>query len=194
MQFKPGSRVVVKGLQKNPEKNGAIGVLGEFNKEKGRWLVEFSMSSNNFKEENLELMQDSDQVVDDNEEPPTSKIYITNLSAETTVKDLSELFKGVGVIAKEAERDNRGGKKGFRDQWPEAIKIYKPGRANGDGCVEYQDKFAAKAAVKTFDGYRLKGSKIGVAYAGQGRKYEARELTLPWAEREENLGRIATEA
>merc|ERR1712183_160299 len=83
-EFRPGRQVCVKGLQKNPEKNGSIGSLVEFNKEKGRWVVKFALGNNNFKEENLELLPDNSDVFDDNEEPPTAKIYITKLSAETT--------------------------------------------------------------------------------------------------------------
>lgn len=190
LEFRTGRRVVVHGLQKNPEKNGAIGVLGDFNKEKSRWMVEFSTgSSNNFKEDNLEVLPD---IVDDDPdgEIPTAKIYITNLAADVTDKDLIALFGGLGVIAKETQRGSKGGAKGFADQWPYAVKLYKPGRDKGDGCLEYQDKEAAKAAVKTYNGYRLKGSRMGVAYAGVGKKYEERELTLPWAEREENQSKI----
>lgn len=190
LEFKSGRRVVVHGLAKNPEKNGAIGVLGDFNKEKARWAVDFSSgSSNNFKEDNLEVLPDVKED-DDDEEAPTAKIYITNLSADTTDKDLIALFGGLGVIAKETQRSSKGGAKGFADQWPYAVKLYKPGRDKGDGCLEYQDKLAAKAAIRTYNGYRLKGSRIGVAYAGTGKKYEERELTLPWAEREENQSKV----
>jgi len=190
LEFRSGRRVVVHGLKNNPEKNGAIGILGDFNKEKSRWMVEFSSgSSNNFKEENLEVLPDVVED-DDDEEIPTSKIYITNLAADTTDKDLIALFGGLGVIAKEPQRSSKGGAKGFADQWPYAVKLYKPGRDKGDGCLEYQDKLAAKAAIKTYHGYRLKGSRIGVAYAGTGKKYEERELTLPWAEREENQSKV----
>lgn len=191
LEFKSGRRVVVHGLQKNPEKNGAIGVLGDFNKEKSRWMVEFSSgSSNNFKEDNLEVLPDVEEADDPDEEIPTAKIYITNLAADTTDKDLIALFGGLGVIAKEAQRGSKGGAKGFADQWPYAVKLYKPGRDKGDASLEYQDKLAAKAAVRTYNGYRIKGSRIGVAYAGVGKKYEERELTLPWAEREENQSKI----
>merc|ERR1712039_912045 len=170
--------------------NGSVGKLAEFNKDKGRWLVEFSSgSSNNFKEENLELMPDND-VADDNEEPPTAKVYITNLNADVIDKDLIDLFSRIGMIAKEPTRKNSGGTTGFQDQWPYAAKVYKPGRSNGDGCVEYVDKMAAKAAIKTYNGYKLKGSRIKVEYAGQGRQYSKTELTLPWAERPENQGRV----
>jgi len=188
-ELKAGSQVRIQGLQKNPEKNGSIGTLVEFNEAKGRWLVEFaSGATNNFKAENLEVvMAAAAEPDDDNEEIPTPKVYISNLSADTTVADLIQLFSGLGQLAKEPVRNSKGSKEGFADQWPPACKLYRPGRPNGDGCLEYVDKFAARAAIKTYNGYKLKGNKISVAYAGQGRKYESRELTPSWVER--NAGR-----
>lgn len=186
-EFRPGRLVMVKGLQKNPEKNGSVGSLVEFNKEKGRWVVSISGGNNNFKEDNLELMADNSDVIDENEEPPTAKIYITKLPAEVTDKDLLDLFGGCGLIEKEPPKS---GPKGFRDQWPYAVKLYKPGKDQGDACVTYMDAQSAKAAIKTFHRYKFKGSKIGVAYAGQGIKYEKVELAKPWYLREENQGKL----
>merc|ERR1719253_158429 len=179
----------MKGLQKNPEKNGSIGRLVEFNAEKGRWAVELSGGNNNFKEDNLELLPDNSDVIDENEEPPTSKIYITNLSADTKEQDLIDFFSKIGVIAKAKPKSGRD--RGFEDQWPFAVKLYKPGKEGGDGSVEYMDPYAAKAAIKTYNRFKFKGSKIGVAYAGQGRVYEPpAELQKPWHMREENLGKM----
>jgi len=192
VELKPGMAVMVQGLQKNPEKNGAIGTLLEYNEEKSRWVVEFpSSATNNFKAENLEPMAEGDKETaeDDDEDPPTPKVYITGLDSSVVEQDLVQLFSGLGALAKEPVRNSKGSAKGFRDEWPFAVKIYKPGKKDGDACVEYMDKMAAKAAIKTFNGYKLKGSKITVQYAGQGKKYEPRELTLPWAERQENDGR-----
>jgi len=186
--FKPGRSVIVNGLQKNPEKNGSLGVLVEFNKEKGRWVVEFSSGNNNFKEENLELMPDNSDVIDEKEEPPTNKIYITGLAAEVTQEDLLKLFGGVGLIAKEKPKSSRD--RGFEDQWPYACKLYKPGRKDGDAVLEFSDACAAKAAIKTYNRYKFKGSRIGVSYAGQGKVYEKTELQLPWHMREENIGKM----
>eukprot|EP00401_Gymnodinium_catenatum_P082893 CAMPEP_0117581450 /NCGR_PEP_ID=MMETSP0784-20121206/65832_1 /TAXON_ID=39447 /ORGANISM="" /LENGTH=274 /DNA_ID=CAMNT_0005381759 /DNA_START=71 /DNA_END=895 /DNA_ORIENTATION=- len=191
-ELRPGRQVIVKGLQKNAEKNGSVGSLIEFNKDKGRWVVELSAGRNNFKEENLELLPDNSDVVDDHETPPTAKVYITKLPADTTDKDLIDLFGGVGLIAKEAPKNSRN--RGFPDTWPYAVKLYKPGRNDGDACVTYTDPLAAKAAIKTYNRYKFKGSKIGVAYAGQGRKYEEVELQLPWHLREENLGQLDRES
>lgn len=186
LELKPGQKIRIQGLQKNPEKNGSLGTLVEYNAAKERWVVEFASSAtNNFKAENLECVDDGFGV-DDNEEIPTAKVYITNLSADTEVQDLIDLFGGIGALEREAQRTSKGGAKGFRDEWPYAAKVYKPGKAGGDGCVEYMDKFAAKASITAFNGYRLKGSKIGVAYAGLGKQYAKVELTLPWAEREGN--------
>jgi len=190
--FRVGRQVIVKGLQKNPEKNGSIGSLVEFNAEKARWVVALGSGNNNFKEENLELMPDNSDVIDEKEEPPTAKIYITKLTADTTEADLLALFKGVGVIAKEKPKESRN--RGFEDQWPFAVKLYKPGRENGDGCLTFQDPQAAKAAIKTYNRYKFKGSKIGVAYAGVGRTFENVELTLPWHMRPENQGKLDRES
>lgn len=176
--------------EKNASKNGAIGKLGDFVEAKGRWLVEFSSgNSNNFKEENLHLMPDL-PADDDEELPITAKIYIQNLGADATEQGLMELFGGVGLIAKEPIRSGKGAAKGFQDEWPYAVKLYKPGKDGGDAQVTYMDKMAAKTAVRTYNGYKWKNNKISVSYAGQGKQFEKRELTLPWAEREENLGKI----
>merc|ERR1712176_1606931 len=99
MELRKGRQVIVHGLQKNPEKNGAIGTLVEFNKEKGRWVVDFAMGTNNFKPENLRVVQESKDE-DDDTEPPTCKIYISRLSADVTEDDLIELFGSIGQIAK----------------------------------------------------------------------------------------------
>jgi RNA recognition motif-containing protein len=177
---------MLKGLQKNPEKNGTIGTLVEFNKDKGRWVVALSTGNTNLKEENLDLMPDNSDIVDDGDPPPTGKIYITRLPAETTEKDLIDLFGAVGKIAKERGR-------GFEDQWPYAVKIYRPGSKDGDACVEYMDPQAAKFAIKTYHRFKFKGTRIGVAYAGQGRKYDSVQLQVPWHLRDENQGKLERE-
>lgn len=180
---------MLKGLQKNPEKNGTIGTLVEFNQDKGRWAVSLSAGNTNLKEENMELMPDNSDVVDEKQEPPTAKIYITHLAASTKEKDLVGLFGAIGKIAKQKQPG-----RGFEDQWPYAVKLYKPGRDDGDACVEYMDPQAAKFAIKTYNRFKFKGNKIGVAYAGQGKTFEAAELQLPWHLREENQGKLETKA
>jgi len=189
--YRAGRQVIVKGLQKNPEKNGSFGALVEFNAEKGRWVVALSTGNANFKEENLELMPDNSDIIDDKEEPPTAKIYITNLSADTTDKDLMGLFGGCGVIAKEKPKTRTPG---FEDQWPFAVKLYKAGREGGDAQITYMDPHAAKAAIKTYNRYKFKGAKIGVAYAGQGKVFAEVELQKPWYLREENMGKMDRES
>lgn len=190
-KFEAGRQVIVKGLQKNPEKNGSLGSLKKFNSEKGRWVVQLGSGDVNLKEENLELLPDNSDVINDKEEPPTAKIYITGLPAETKEKDLIEFFGSLGTIAKEKPKGVRN--PGPEESWPYAVKLYKPGRKDGDACVTYQDSHAAKAAIKTFNRYKFKGSKIGVAYAGQGMKYAPTELTLPWHMRPENQGKMQGE-
>jgi len=192
-EYRVGRQVMVKGLQKNPEKNGSIGNLVEFNKEKGRWVVAISGGNNNFKEDNLELMADNSDVINENEEPPTTKVYITNLAADVTDKDLLTLFGACGLIERAPPKS---GPKGFRDTWPFDVKLYKPGRDGGDACLTYMDGQSAKAAIKSFHRYKFKGSKLGVAYAGQGKTYEKKdkdELQKPWYLREENQGMLDRE-
>jgi len=190
--FKAGRTVVVKGLQKNPEKNGSVGKLKEFSAEKGRWVVELSGGNNNFKEDNLELMPDNSDIINDKDEPPTAKIYIQNLAASVTEKDLQALFGGCGMIAKVKPKNTRN--PGFEDQWPYAVKMYKPGRDNGDAAVTYMDPHAAKAAIKTYNRYKFQGSKIKVEYAGQGKTFAKVELQLPWHLRPENMGKMDSES
>lgn len=170
--FKVGSQVVIVGLQKNPEKNGSLGTLISYVREKERWAVEFrNGSTNNFKVDNLQLVEEpaaSAAAVDESGEIPTAKIYISNLSAETTTEHLIKLFGGVGMLAREPFRNAKGNTKGYPDEWPFAVKLYKPGTAGGDACVEFMERIAAKEAIRTYNGYVLGGSTITVEYAGGG--------------------------
>jgi len=172
-EFKVGMKIVVVGLQNNPEKNGSLGTLVSYVTEKQRWAVEFHNGSrNNFKVENLQLVDEmpatSANIGDDNCDIPTSKVYISNLSAETTHDHLIALFSKVGLLAREPVLNAKGKSKGFEDEWPFAVKMYKPGREGGDACVQFVDKEAAKAAIKAYNGHVLRGSIIGVEYAGGG--------------------------
>lgn len=172
-EFKVGMKVVVVGLQNNPEKNGSLGTLDSYVVEKQRWAVEFHNGSrNNFKVDNLQLVDEAPAAFasteDDNADIPTSKIYITNLSADTTHEHLIALFSKIGLLAREPVLNAKGKSKGFEDEWPFAVKLYKPGREGGDACVQFVDKAAAKAAMKTYNGHVLRGSAISVEYAGGG--------------------------
>mmetsp|Transcript_11295 Transcript_11295/g.23358 ORF Transcript_11295/g.23358 Transcript_11295/m.23358 type:complete len:274 (+) Transcript_11295:72-893(+) len=174
LEFKPGLRVMVTDLASNTDKNGSLGTLVEFITAKDRWAVQFdSGSRNNFKIDNLVLQEEKEgprDCADDNEEAPTAKIYVTNLSEDTTQAHLIKLFGGIGTIARTPVRDSKGKSKGFADTWPYAVKLYKPGANRGDALVEFEDRNAAKAATKTFNGHKLNGSVIGVTYAGGGGK------------------------
>lgn len=178
-EFKVGLQVVVTGLQKNPDKNGSIGTLVRYVEEKGRWAVEFhSGSTNNFLADNLEIVEKPEEEAassaagagkgkaEDDAEIPTSKIYISGLSAETTRDHLVELFSGIGLIDKEPVRNAKGKTKGYSDEWPLFVKLHKPGQENGDATVKFVDPVAAKAAIKSFTGHWLKGSIITVQFAG----------------------------
>eukprot|EP00444_Apocalathium_aciculiferum_P027866 CAMPEP_0183440798 /NCGR_PEP_ID=MMETSP0370-20130417/82750_1 /TAXON_ID=268820 /ORGANISM="Peridinium aciculiferum, Strain PAER-2" /LENGTH=271 /DNA_ID=CAMNT_0025629791 /DNA_START=47 /DNA_END=862 /DNA_ORIENTATION=+ len=183
--FKVGAQVVVVGLQKNPEKNGSLGTLQNYNVEKERWAVEFHTgSTNNFKTENLQLVESSpaeaaaSTTEGDEGEIPTSKLYITGLAAATTVEDLIKLFSSIGMLDREPVRNAKGKSKGYQDEWPFAVKLYKPGQENGDGSVNFVDKVAARAAIKTYNGHSLKGSVITVQYAGGEGAKEAAEAKM----------------
>eukprot|EP00440_Ansanella_granifera_P046266 gb/GFBE01050104.1/.p1 GENE.gb/GFBE01050104.1/~~gb/GFBE01050104.1/.p1 ORF type:complete len:268 (+),score=71.31 gb/GFBE01050104.1/:1-804(+) len=169
-EFKVGAQVVVVGLQKNPEKNGAIGTLTQYVKEKDRWAVEFATGSNNFKVENLQVLEDekAEAAKEAEEEIPTAKIYVSNLSAEVTEQNLVGLFSGIGMLAREPIRNAKGKTKGYEDEWPWAVKLYKPGTDGGDGCIEFIDRCSARAAIKTYNGHVLKGKVISVDYATGG--------------------------
>ena len=59
-------------------------------------------------------------------------MYVSNLAEGVTTDDLRELFGRIGVIAKQHQ------KRGRRDQWPYAVKLYTDevrGRAGGHGRV-----------------------------------------------------------
>eukprot|EP00747_Dinoflagellata_sp_TGD_P003611 gnl/TRDRNA2_/TRDRNA2_109322_c0_seq1.p1 gnl/TRDRNA2_/TRDRNA2_109322_c0~~gnl/TRDRNA2_/TRDRNA2_109322_c0_seq1.p1 ORF type:complete len:276 (+),score=61.94 gnl/TRDRNA2_/TRDRNA2_109322_c0_seq1:69-896(+) len=173
---KPGRRAVVHGLQKNPEKNGSIGILQEYISDKDRWCVLFdSGSTNNFKMDNLLIIEDEvpeTAAAADESEIPTPKIYVKGLTADTTKDHLIKLFGGIGTLAREPLRNAKGSTKGYEDEWPFAVKLYKPGQDGGDAMVEFVDKCSAKAAIKTFDGYTLKGARISVEYAGGGEEWK----------------------
>merc|ERR1712070_1037910 len=83
-------------------------------------------------------------------------------------------FSQIGTLAREPVRDAKGHGKGFPDEWPFAVKLYKPGKEGGDACVQYVDKCAAKAAIKAYNGHFLKGTSIKVEYAGVDSNYAAR--------------------
>lgn len=196
-EFKAGAQVTVHGLQKNPDKNGAIGTLREFLEDKGRWAVDFSDgNSNNFKEENLQVMEDATDTgskLEDDADIPTAKVYISNLAAETLQDDLIKLFGKIGLIAREPIKNSKGKSKGYEDEWPFAVKMYKPGTDGGDAVIEYKDRCASKAAIKAFNGYLLHGNTIKVDYAIGGeakvdtRTQEQRDLS---EERKRELGKL----
>lgn len=178
-EFKVGLQVMVTGLQKNPDKNGSMGTLVKYVEEKGRWAVEFhSGSTNNFLADNLEIVEKPGEEAassaagagkgqgEDDAEIPTSKIYISGLSAETSREHLVELFSSIGMIDKEPVLNAKGKTKGYSDEWGLSVKLYKPGQENGDAAIKFVDKVAAKSAIKTFNGHSLKGSIITVQFAG----------------------------
>mmetsp|Transcript_23468 Transcript_23468/g.79899 ORF Transcript_23468/g.79899 Transcript_23468/m.79899 type:complete len:267 (-) Transcript_23468:1034-1834(-) len=103
------------------------------------------------------------------------RVYITGLSDKVTEDDLVDLFRGIGVIAKIKQ------KRGFKDQWPWSVKLYKDERGfpKGDATVSYEDPMAAHSAGEFFNGYELRGSKITVEMATRRAYYCAHESRQP---------------
>ncbi|XRB12293.1 RRM domain-containing protein [Pseudoscourfieldia marina] len=90
-----------------------------------------------------------------------TRVYLSGLAPTTTEDDVRELFGGVGVIARVRQ------KRGFKDQWPWAIKIYtdQDGQPKGDAVVTYEDPCAAQSAPGFFNGAVLNGATISVEMA-----------------------------
>ena len=92
-----------------------------------------------------------------------SRIYVTGLAPGVTSDDIHTLFSGIGIIARIKQ------KRGYKDQWPYAIKIYtnEAGKPKGDATVTYEDPAAAHSASSFFTGHLLKGQKLVVQMAGK---------------------------
>lgn len=73
-------------------------------------------------------------------------LRISNLSDDTTAKDLRTLFEGVGTIA---------GAKISRQK--------ETGTSKGYGYVKMEDSSEARSALSTLNGHSLKGREIRVA-------------------------------
>jgi len=73
------------------------------------------------------------------------KLYVGNLSFDTTTADLQELFAGVGTV----ESVN-------------LIEDRETGRSRGFGFVEMQTKEEGNAAVTQFNGHELAGRALKV--------------------------------
>mmetsp|Transcript_22301 Transcript_22301/g.39954 ORF Transcript_22301/g.39954 Transcript_22301/m.39954 type:complete len:307 (-) Transcript_22301:517-1437(-) len=87
-----------------------------------------------------------------------TRIYITNLPADTTEEELAQYFGGLGMIARKKQ------KRGYPDQWPYKITLYtdEQGKFKGDAVLAYEDPNAAQSAPEFFNQTEFKGVKIGV--------------------------------
>lgn len=92
--------------------------------------------------------------------PLETKIYVSGLPANTTEEMLVEHFSISGKIAR--KRPHKG--RGFPDQWPYNIKLYRDdnGVFKGDALITYEDPNAASTAPSFFDGSDFFGSTISV--------------------------------
>ena len=83
-----------------------------------------------------------------------SRIYISGLPKGCTADDITDMFGGLGTIARERPQ----GRGVFPDMMPYRVKFY----GNDDCLLHYEDPHAAHAAPSFFDGQELKGSKLHV--------------------------------
>ena len=86
-----------------------------------------------------------------------SRIYISGLPKGCTADDITDMFGGLGTIARERPQ----GRGVFPDMMPYRVKFY----GNDDCLLHYEDPHAAHAAQSFFDGQELKGSKLHVEMA-----------------------------
>ena len=86
-----------------------------------------------------------------------SRIYISGLPKGCTADDITDMFGGLGTIARERPQ----GRGVFPDMMPYRVKFY----GNDDCLLHYEDPHAAHAAPSFFDGQELKGSKLHVEMA-----------------------------
>eukprot|EP00240_Pyramimonas_obovata_P015130 CAMPEP_0118924224 /NCGR_PEP_ID=MMETSP1169-20130426/2455_1 /TAXON_ID=36882 /ORGANISM="Pyramimonas obovata, Strain CCMP722" /LENGTH=189 /DNA_ID=CAMNT_0006865315 /DNA_START=139 /DNA_END=706 /DNA_ORIENTATION=- len=100
-------------------------------------------------------------MADQQDQSGNQRIYVTGFPEDATEDEVRELFSGIGVIARVRQ------KRGYKDQWPFAIKMYKDdsGKLKGDGTVTYEDPSAAQAAPDFFNGYSMRGSTLTVQMA-----------------------------
>jgi cold-inducible RNA-binding protein len=82
------------------------------------------------------------------------KLYVGNLSFETTENDLQDLFEQHGAVTEVALINDRA-----------------TGRSRGFGFVTMADATAAKAAVEAFNGKEVQGRTLTV---NEAREREAR--------------------
>ena len=86
-----------------------------------------------------------------------SRIYISGLPKGCAADDITDMFGGLGTIARERPQ----GRGVFPDMMPYRVKFY----GNDDCLLHYEDPHAAHAAPSFFDGQELKGSKLHVEMA-----------------------------
>ena len=77
-----------------------------------------------------------------------SRIYISGLPKGCTADDITDMFGGLGTIARERPQ----GRGVFPDMMPYRVKFY----GNDDCLLHYEDPHAAHAAPSFFDGQELK--------------------------------------
>ncbi|KAK7253505.1 RNA binding protein [Aureococcus anophagefferens] len=102
-----------------------------------------------------------------------SRVYVSGLPRGCTADDVSDMFGGIGVIA----RERPTGRGVFPDMMPYRVKFY----GNDDCLVQYEDSHAAHAAPSFFDGQDLKGATLKVEMAEKKPNQGLPAGTYGWA-------------
>ena len=90
------------------------------------------------------------------------RVYISGLpTKDVTEDDIQKVFGMLGEVQRIKQR------RGYKDQWPWKIKMYRDekGEFKGDCIVSYEDPNAARTAPEFFNGYDFNGHKLTVVMA-----------------------------
>ena len=94
--------------------------------------------------------------------PTNCRVYISGLpTTGVSEGDIQKVFGMIGQVQRVKQ------KRGYPDQWPWKIKMYRDekGQFKGDCILSYEDPNAAKTAPDFFNGYDFNGNKLSVVMA-----------------------------
>ena len=98
------------------------------------------------------------------------RIYVSGLPSSASETQLQIYFGQIGVISRNRKDDRGKNRRGFPDQWPFKITIFreggKTGAPKGDCTVTYEDPNAAATAPSFFDGKTFPngGTQVSLFY------------------------------